>query len=145
MVDIRKELEEKGIYASKTMGNSMQPMLVQGRDTVIIKKPEFPLKKFDIPVYVRKNHYTMHRIVKVTSSGYVICGDNRPDKEYDITDKDIVGVLAGFYQGDKYIEAGSEEDLQYAKRACRTYPKRAFRHFLFKAKRKLKRMFKKSK
>ncbi len=143
MVDIKKILDEKGIYASKTMGNSMEPMLVQGRDTVIVKKPEFPLKKFDIPVYIRKDHYTMHRIVKIKKSGYVICGDNRPDREYDITDRDIVGVLAGFYQGERYIECGSEEDLKYAKRACRTYPIRAVRHFFFKAKRKLRRMFKK--
>ena len=143
MVDIRKELEEKGIYASKTLGNSMEPMLVQGRDTVIIKKPEFPLKKFDIPVYRRKDHYTMHRIVKVSASGYVICGDNRPDKEYDITDKDILGVMAGFYQGDRYIEAGSAEDLRYARKACRSYPVRALKYFLFKAKRKLKRILRK--
>ena len=143
MTDIKKVLDEKGIYVSKTMGNSMNPMLVEGRDTVIVKKAEFPLKKFDIPVYRRKDHYTMHRIVKVTKSGYVICGDNRPDREYDITDKDIVGVMAGFYQGENYIECGSETDLMYAQKACRNYPVRAFRHFLYKAKRKLKRMFKK--
>ncbi len=143
MVDIKKVLDEKGVYVSKTMGNSMEPMLVQGRDTVIIKKAQFPLKKFDIPVYRRKDHYTMHRIVKITKNGYVICGDNRPDREYDITDADIVGVLEGFYQGDKYIEAGSQADLNYAKKACRTYPVRAFRHFVFKVKRKLKRMLKK--
>lgn len=143
MADIRKVLDEKGVYISKTMGNSMEPMLVQGRDTVVIKKPEFPLKKYDIPVYRRKDHYTMHRIVKVKKSGYVICGDNRPDREYDITDKDIVGVMAGFYQADKYIEAGSEEDIMYAKKACRAYPKRAFRFFVQKVKRKLKRMFRK--
>ncbi len=140
MTDIKKVLDEKGVYVSKTMGNSMEPMLVQGRDTVIVKKPVFPLKKYDIPIYRRKNHYTMHRIVKVTKSGYVICGDNRPDKEYDITDKDIVGVLVGFYQKDKYIECGGEEDLHYARLACKTYPKRAFKHFVYKVKRKLKRM-----
>jgi len=141
--DIRKILDENGVYVSKTVGNSMEPMLVEGRDTVIVKKPVFPLKKFDIPVYVRKDHYTMHRIVKVTKSGYVICGDNRPDKEYDITDDKIVGILDGFYQGDKYIQCGGKEDMEYAKRACRTYPIRAFRHFVFKVKRKLKRMLKK--
>ena len=141
MVDLRKEIEEKGVYVSKTMGNSMEPMLVQGRDTVIVKKPVFPLKKYDIPVYRRKDHYTMNRIVKVTKNGYVICGDNRPDKEYDITDKDIVGVLEGFYQGDTYIECGGAKDLAYAEKAVKGYPKRAFRHFVYKAKRKLKRMF----
>ena len=142
VTDIKKVLDEKGVYVSKTMGNSMEPMLVQGRDTVIIKKPVFPLKKFDVPVYRRKDHYTMHRIIKVTPKGYVICGDNRPDREYDITEKDIVGVLEGFYQGDRYIECGSEEELRYARQAQKTYPKRAIRHLVFKAKRKLKRILK---
>lgn len=142
MVDIEKILDEKGIYTAKTVGNSMEPMLVQGRDTVIVKKAEFPLKKYDIPVYRRKNHYTMHRIVKVTKNGYIINGDNRPDLEKDITDKDIVGVLAAAYRNGEYMECGSAEDIAFAKRARRTYPIRAFRFFLFRAKGKIKRILK---
>ncbi len=143
MVDIEKILEEKGIYAAKTVGNSMNPMLVQGRDTVIIKKPCFPLKKFDIPVYRRKDHYTMHRIVKVTKNGYVINGDNRPDLERDITEKDIVGVLAAFYHKGVYVECGSSVDIGFAKRARRTYPLRFLKSVVIRAKRKIKRIFKK--
>lgn len=44
----------------------MFPMVMEGKDTVIIVPPEFPLKKYDVPVYRRDGHYTMHRIVKVT-------------------------------------------------------------------------------
>ncbi len=140
---IEKAIAEKGIYASKTVGNSMNPMLVEGRDTVLIKKPEFPLKKYDIPVYRRLDHYTMHRIIKVTKRGYVINGDNRPDLERDITDKDIVGVLAAFYHNGEYIECGSEKDLYYAKLARRTYPIRFIKSFPRRLKGKIKRMFKK--
>ncbi len=119
---ITSALNEKGIYASKTIGDSMKPMLVEGRDTVLIKKPEFPLKKYDIPVYKRGDHFTMHRIVKVTKRGYVICGDNRTFLERDITNEKIVGVLAAFYHNGKYVEYGDKEYMRYAKRACRTYP-----------------------
>lgn len=142
MVDIKKILDEKGIYVCKTVGNSMQPMLVQGRDTVLVKKTEFPLKKNDIPVYVRGDHYTMHRIIKVTKKGYVINGDNRPDYERDITDKDIVGVLAAFYQGERYIECGSEVDLMYAALARKTYPKRVVNYFFYRLKRLFKKLIK---
>ncbi len=138
---IEKAIAEKGIYACKTVGNSMNPMLVEGRDTVLIKKAEFPLKKYDIPVYRRLDHYTMHRIIKVTKKGYVINGDNRPDLERDITDKDIVGVLAAFYNDGEYIECGSKEDLYYAKRARITYPIRFIKSFPKRLRVKLKRIF----
>ncbi|MBR5155193.1 MAG: S24/S26 family peptidase [Clostridia bacterium] len=136
---IEKAIAEKGIYASKTTGDSMNPMLVQGRDTVFIKKAEFPLKKYDIPVYHRDDHYTMHRIVKVTKKGYVICGDNRVRLERDITEKEIVGVLAAFYHNGKYVEYGDAEYMRYAKRACRTYPLRVLKRIIFKLKERLRK------
>ena len=97
MKGIEKALKEDEIFVGKTQGDSMYPMLVSGRDRVIIKPPVFPMKKYDVVVYRRDDHYTMHRIVKVTRKGYVICGDNRVNLETDITDKDIVGVLVAFY------------------------------------------------
>lgn len=140
---IEKAIAEKGIYAGKTVGNSMNPMLVEGRDTVLIKKPEFPLKKYDIPVYRRLDHYTMHRIIKVTKQGYVINGDNRPDLERDITDKDIVGVLAAFYHNGEYIECGGKKDIYYARRARRTYPIRFIKYLPIRLKAKIKRILNK--
>lgn len=139
---IEKVIAEKGIYAGKTVGNSMNPMLVEGRDTVLIKKPEFPLKKYDIPVYRRLDHYTMHRIIKVTKEGYVINGDNRPDLERDICDKDIVGVLAAFYHDGEYIECGSKEELYFAKRARLTYPIRFIKNLPKRVMAKIKRILK---
>ena len=86
----------------------MNPMLAQGRDIVVVAAPEFPLKKYDIPVYRRNDHYTMHRIVKVTKKGYIICGDNRAYLEKDINDNDIIGVLKGFYKNGEYISCEDE-------------------------------------
>lgn len=139
---ITSALNEKGIYAGKTVGDSMKPMLVEGRDTVFIKKPQFPLKKYDIPVYKRDDHFTMHRIVRVTKRGYVICGDNRTLLERDITDNDIVGVLAAFYHNGQYVEYGDKEYMRYAKRACRTYLVRWFKELRKRIKRKVLRLMK---
>ncbi len=135
---IEKALAEKGVYASKTDGTSMEPMLVRGRDTVVIKPAVFPLKKYDIPVYHRGNQYVMHRVVRVTKKGYVICGDNMIELERDIRDCDVVGVLGAFYHDGKYVEYGDREYIRYAKRAVRTYPLRVLRRVLYKIKRILK-------
>lgn len=140
MKGLEESLKENGIYVTVTKGNSMNPMLVEGRDRVVVIPPEFPLKKYDVPVYRKLGHYTMHRIVKVTKKGYIICGDNRADLERDVAQSDIVGMLEGFYQGEKYISRSDKEFLQYAKKAVRTLPKRRIKYFVKRAVGKIKRM-----
>ncbi len=135
---IERAIAQKGIYAGRTEGISMEPMLVQGRDTVIIKKPEFPLKKYDIPVYHRDGRYVMHRVLKVKKDGYIIRGDNCIGIERDVTDADIVGVLAAFYHKGEYVEYGDREYMRYARRAVWTHRKRDLRRFLSAIKSKLK-------
>ncbi len=133
---IEQVLDQKGVYVCMTKGISMEPMLTAGRDTVVIKKPEFPLKRYDIPVYRRGEDYVMHRIIKVTKNGYIIRGDNCAGLEYDITNADIVGVLAAFYHDGNYVEYGDAEYIRFAKQAMRTNRKRDFKRFLSSIKNK---------
>lgn len=104
------EIEEKlnnneDIY-SLTSGISMEPMLRQHRDIVIIKRVNGRLKRNDVPLYRRAgcDRFVLHRILKVTSDGYVIRGDNLYTKEYDVKDGDIIGVLKAFYRDGKYYD-----------------------------------------
>jgi hypothetical protein len=135
---IEKALKEHGVYIGKTTGDSMLPMLRQGRDTVVIEKAEFPLKKYDVPLYRRNDHYTLHRIIKKTKKGYIICGDNRANLERDITDKDIIGVLTGFYRDGVYIGVNDKAYLKYSKRVCRRAYLRIAKKYLRAILRKLK-------
>lgn len=118
--DIEKCLRKNKVYITTTQGDSMAPMLETG-DRVVIVPVTKPLKKYDVPVYRRGDHFTMHRIVKITSGGYVICGDNRTYLERDITDKDIVGVLDGFYKDGKFVDAKSPDFIKYGKLAVKSY------------------------
>ncbi len=138
MQGIETILNEKKIFIGKTNGDSMSPMLRTGLDTVIVVPPTFPLKKGDVPVYRRDGHYTMHRIIHVSKRGYVICGDNRFVLERDITDKDIIGVLAAFYRENTYISCTDADYLQYTKKICRTYPLRLVVYFFYRLFKKIK-------
>ena len=100
---IEDVLNSEGIFVSTTVGVSMYPMLRNRRDTIIVSPYEGRLKKYDVPLYKRNSNYILHRIVEVRENSYVICGDNCERKEYDITDEHILGVLTGFYRGDKKI------------------------------------------
>ena len=124
---IEEILKQQGVFMAKTEGNSMEPMLRAGRDTVIISPPSFPLKRYDVPVYRRNGHYTMHRVVWVWKKGYAICGDNRWRLEFDITDRDIVGVLSGFYREGSYVSCSDKGYLRYAKKKCRQLPLRVLK------------------
>ena len=89
-------LQRDGVLIYKTRGVSMRPMLKQDRDLVIIRPVEGRLKKYDIPLYRRKNgNYVLHRIIGVRENNYIIRGDNTFVKEY-VPDSTIVGVLTDF-------------------------------------------------
>lgn len=96
-----------------TRGISMRPLLRQGRDIVVIKKPQFPLKVGDAPIYKVKNkkELVLHRILKVNDDGsYIIRGDNLFFKEH-VFENQIVGVMRAFYREGKYCEC--EKSLKY--------------------------------
>lgn len=144
MLGLEESLKQNGVYITLTKGDSMNPMLVEGRDKVVIVPPEFPLKKYDVPVYRKMGHYTMHRIVRLTKNGYIICGDNRAVLEKNVREEDIVGMLDGFYQGDKYIDRHDKEFLQYGIDAVMTLPKRRIKYFFKRVVRKIKRIIRQS-
>jgi len=112
--DIERALKEAKLYITQTNGDSMYPMLSCG-DRVIIVPKKGALKKGDVAVYRRGDHYTMHRIVKVKKGGFIICGDNRTYLEKDVKENDIIGVLAAFYHDGKYIDCSSNNYRRYVK------------------------------
>lgn len=75
---IEEELERSGKILQTTIGDSMEPMLQNRQNIVVIEKADGLLKKYDLPLYRRPNgKYVLHRILKVRKNDYIICGDNR--------------------------------------------------------------------
>ena len=131
----------KLIYTNK--GDSMMPLIKQNRDLLIIKPVNGRLKKYDVPLYKRDSgQYVLHRILKVRSNDYVICGDNRWVKEYGISDKHIIGVLAAVVRNGREITMNDRKYRLYVHLWCDLFPLRAF---IVHAVHKLKRMVRKKK
>lgn len=102
---IESVLAEKGEIMTGTAGVSMYPMLRDRRDMVVIERVNRPLKANDVPLYrLDSGKLVLHRIIKITENGYVIRGDNLLNKEYNITDEKIIGVLKAFYRNGKYYD-----------------------------------------
>ena len=103
VTDYEQLIKEQGFVCSTIVGRSMYPMLRNRKDTIVVKKVDEQLKKYDVPLYKRDGKYILHRIIAVKSDHYVICGDNCYEREY-VTEDMIIGVLSEFYRGDKKIQ-----------------------------------------
>ncbi len=92
-ISVLKELVEAGEEVSlRISGNSMLPFLVHNRDDVFFRRPDSELKKGDIVFYRRDNgQYVMHRIYRVTLTGYDLIGDGQSFVECGIRRDQIFG------------------------------------------------------
>ncbi len=119
------EKSDKIIYTN--VGDSMMPFIRQGRDVLVISRAEGRLKLYDVPLYKRDSgQYVLHRILKVRENDYVICGDNRWNREYGITDRHIIGVLTGVIRNGKEIRVTDRKYRIYVHLWCDFFPVRAF-------------------
>lgn len=107
------------------VGNSMMPLLREGRDLMVIeKRPEGPCKRLDAVLYKRPHtgQYVLHRIVKVRKDGYVLCGDNRWKREFRVPDEWIFGILTGVLRdGKKLVSVKSFRYQLYVHLWCDFY------------------------
>lgn len=119
-----------GFYIATPIGNSMWPMLRSRVDTVKLVFPNKKLKKGNIILYKKNNQYILHRIIKVCANEYVLCGDGNWQKEYHITNHDIIAVGNGFYRKDKYISCNNIIYRIYVIVWMTTRPLRKLFHYL---------------
>lgn len=124
LLRIEEALSDQGVYVGTTVGVSMWPMLRNRRDTIIVEPPAGRLRKFDVPLYRRGDAYVLHRVVEVLPDSYVILGDNCLQKEHGITDEQIIGVLTGFYRGNKQKSLDSAGYRAYVRVWYGLYPVR---------------------
>ncbi len=91
-------LEQNGSMTYSNKGVSMLPLLREGKDLfTVTKKGSERCSKYDVILYRRPPHsYVLHRVIKVRKNDYIILGDNCINKEYGITDADIIGVMTSF-------------------------------------------------
>ena len=121
-------LQEYGQLVYTNVGDSMWPLLHEGRDLMVIdKKPEGRMKKYDAILYKRPcGKYVMHRILKVRKEDYVLCGDNRWQREFGVQDEWILGVLTAVVRKGKRISVKSWKYRLYVHIWCDFYWIRAF-------------------
>ena len=117
-------LATEGRLVYKTHGVSMEPMLRQDRDLVVIKVPEGRLKRYDVAFYKRGESYVLHRVIRVTEDGYRIRGDNTYSIEI-VPESNVIGVLTAFNRKGKEYTTDNRAYRRYVRFWCAIYPVRA--------------------
>ena len=124
--DYLKENKEL-VYTCR--GRSMLPLLREKKDLIMIgQRPGGRLEKYDVVLYLRttrgRRDYVLHRIVQVRQDDYVILGDNCLEKEYGITDGQIIGVMKAFVRNGRKVSVHNPGYRLYSSVWVKLYPVR---------------------
>lgn len=93
---IRESLAQGKNVRFSPKGVSMLPMLRQGKDTVVLSPLPERLKKYDLPLYQRKDgQYVLHRVVKAGEK-YACMGDNQFFQEPGLDHGQMIALVTAF-------------------------------------------------
>ena len=96
-------------------GKSMEPVILDGQDTVVLKKVEKPLQKNDIVLFKRENgNLVLHRIIAVDGKKITLRGDSQWTTETVDTSR-VMGVLDAIERNGRSLKADSEYFEKYKK------------------------------
>ena len=114
-------LQLHGKYVTPVKGTSMNPLLREGQDVVVIHAPVFPLPRFSVPLYVRRDGtHVLHRVMGRDEQGYILCGDNQYRTEHGVREDMICGVMTGFFRGETYTPVTALRYRLYVQVWCRS-------------------------
>lgn len=120
---IEEVVEGGGTFRFYPRGVSMQPMLYQGKDSVVLGKAD-EISVGDVVFYRRDDgNFVLHRIVGRHGGAYVMCGDHQGNGvEYGIGREQILFKLVGFYKGEEYHGIDEPQYKKYVAKRVRSIP-----------------------
>ena len=137
-------LARDGKLVYKTRGRSMEPMLRQDRDLVILEPVKGKLKRHDAALYRRGKDYVLHRVIQAGENNYLFRGDNTYAEEI-VHPEAVIGVLTGFVRKGRRISGMDRKYHLYVNCWCAAYPLRRLAvHTVRGIKRMVKRFLRRS-
>ena len=141
---IKEVIENGGEFRLFPRGTSMEPMLHQGDDSVMLGKAD-NIAEGDVLFYKRSNgNFVIHRLIEKRKGTFTMCGDHQIGLEYGIKPSQVLGKVVGFYKGEVYHEITEPEYLEYTKKQISRFPFYRRNPSIYRILRKIKGIIKKS-
>lgn len=107
--NIEEILESGKAVQFKPQGYSMYPVIVPGRDAVVVQKEDTAkLKRGDVVLYRRDGSIlVIHRIWRKDEKGFYMVGDNQTEIEGPLRQDQIKGKMVTLIRNGKEIDVNS--------------------------------------
>lgn len=108
MDDLLALLEQAESVPLVISGDSMDPFLVHGRDTVYLSKVCRPIKRGDMILYRRASgQYILHRVYEAKDDTLTLIGDGQVQLEPGIRREQVLALVSAVRRKDKLLKPGS--------------------------------------
>ncbi|MBQ4557584.1 MAG: S24/S26 family peptidase [Clostridia bacterium] len=141
---IKEVIDQGGSFRLYPRGTSMEPMLHQGDDSVMLGAAD-AYTAGDVLFYRRKNgDFIIHRLIEKRGGTLTMCGDHQIGLEYGIEPSQVLAKVVGYYKGEVYHSMTEPEYLAYVKKKLASHPFYRRNPLIYKTLKKIKNMLKKS-
>lgn len=101
--EVVAQLAAEGRATLPIEGRSMEPLLMGGRDKIVLAPVRPPLRCGDVVLYCHEAQWVLHRIVRVKGDRVVLRGDACADKE-EVDAAEVRAVLRQIIHADGTVE-----------------------------------------
>lgn len=106
---VEEWIAEKKSVRITVSGNSMWPLIIHNRDSVLLEYAEAEsLKRGDIILFHTPwGKHILHRITKVTEDGFITTGDGNLHRDGFVPTGNVIAKVTKVYRKEKEIDCGS--------------------------------------
>lgn len=114
--EVERLMGDGGEVTITIRGNSMQPMLRDGREKVVLRRYEGDeLQRGDVMLFRYRGGYVLHRVVSIDGERIVFSGDGNYKLYEQATTKDIVARMVAYVKDGRRVECTDKEWLRYSR------------------------------
>lgn len=141
---ITEVIDAGGEFRLYPRGISMEPMIHQGSDSVLLAKSD-SYEVGDILFYKRENgDFVIHRLIEKRGKKFTMCGDHQMALEYGVDPSAVIAKVVGYYKGDVYHSMDEPRYLAYVEKMIKRFPFYRRNPLFYVPLKKLKKLIKKS-
>ncbi len=119
---MKEVIESGGEFRFYPRGISMEPLLHQGDDSVVLAAVDC-INEGDVLFYRRESgQFVLHRLIEKRGKTLTMSGDNQLAMEYGVKPSQVLAKMVAYYKGDTYHSINEEEYIAYTKKQLKRYP-----------------------